>query len=165
MKSDGQTLLALSVHHYWPRCNYTGFLLPQDLPGKCTVPPRILQGLLGIWDMLMYFTCPRCGGRGSGISAWSGEQVKRDKGLINPAYERVLLRRMWLLRWVCMWTNPLVWAGAVSSKACAEGKGEVKKQKAAGVHVFLSITLGFLLSCFSGHFFKCLPCIPDVRWC
>lgn len=27
--------------------------------------------------------------------------------------------------------------GAVSSKACAEGKGEVKKQKAAGVHMVL----------------------------
>lgn len=144
------------MHHYWLKCDYREFLSPQDLPRKCKVLTRVLQGLLGIWDMLMFFTCPQWGGIEGSITAWSGKQQERDKGLVSPAHKRVLLGRMWSLHRVCTRAKPLMWVQAEASKDYAEGEGEAKKQKAAGDLCFLKQYPWFSSGLFLWAFLKML---------
>lgn len=55
-----------------------------------------------------------------------------------------------------MWTKPLMWVGAASSKTCAEGKGEAKKQKAARGPHFRKHHPRFSSGLFLWAFFKML---------
>lgn len=96
------------------------------------------------------------GGREGSITAWSGKQQERDKGLVSPAHKRVLLGRMWALHQVCIRTKPLMWVRAAAGKDSAEGEGEAKKQKAAGDPFFLKQYVWFSSGLFFWAFLKML---------
>lgn len=135
---------------------------------------RIIQGLLGIWDMVMVFTCAlgKEEGKKKGekpyISAWLGEQKKHDKDLVSSEYEHIHLR-VRLLHRACMWLeNCDTGKGLHPAQARLSAKwGEMPRNRTAVDPDFLNIAC-FLLVVSLGVFlffftldFRCVTVLTD----